>query len=33
VAHIDFAKIMSYERKNETDVKAELACVGGTCEI
>ncbi|MBI4021763.1 MAG: HNH endonuclease, partial [Candidatus Andersenbacteria bacterium] len=33
LAHIDYAKIMTYERENETDAKAELACVGGVCEI
>lgn len=33
IAHLDYAKIMTYERVNETDLKAELACVGGTCEI
>jgi len=31
--HIDFAKIMTYEKTDETDVKRELACAGGTCEI
>lgn len=30
---IDFSKLVAYERKDETDLKKELACVGGTCEI
>ncbi|OHA58490.1 MAG: ribonucleoside-triphosphate reductase [Candidatus Vogelbacteria bacterium RIFOXYD1_FULL_44_32] len=32
-ADMDFSKIMSYELKDETEVKKELACAGGTCEI
>jgi ribonucleoside-diphosphate reductase alpha chain len=31
--HIDYSKIITYEKIDETDVKKELACVGGTCEI
>lgn len=31
--HIDYSKIISYEKMNETDLKKELACVGGVCEI
>jgi len=31
--HVDYSKIVSYEREDELDVKAELACVSGTCEI
>lgn len=30
---IDFGKLVVYERKDETDLKKELACVGGLCEI
>lgn len=30
---IDFSKLSLYELKDETDVKKELACAGGTCEI
>lgn len=30
---IDFAKLVIYERTDETDQKKELACVGGLCEI
>lgn len=30
---IDFSKIVSYEKVDETENKAELACAGGTCEI
>jgi hypothetical protein len=30
---IDFSKIMSYELKDETENKRELACAGGVCEI
>ncbi len=31
--HIDYSKIITYEKIDETDVKKELACVGGMCEI
>lgn len=31
--HIDYSKILTYERQNETDLKKELACVSGVCEI
>ena len=31
--HIDFSKIVTYETTNEIDVKKELACAGGVCEI
>lgn len=31
--HIDFAKIVTYEKEDETEVKKELACAGGVCEI
>jgi ribonucleoside-triphosphate reductase (thioredoxin) len=31
--NIDYSKIMSYEKTDETDVKKELACAGGVCEI
>jgi 1,2-phenylacetyl-CoA epoxidase catalytic subunit len=31
--HIDYSKIVVYEKKDNTDVKKELACAGGTCEI
>ena len=30
---IDFAQILLYEKQDMTDVKKELACVGGVCEI
>lgn len=30
---IDYAKLVLYERTDETDQKKELACAGGTCEI
>ena len=30
---IDFSQIVLYEATDETDVKKELACVGGVCEI
>jgi ribonucleoside-diphosphate reductase alpha chain len=32
-AHIDFSKLPLYELRDETDVKKELACAGGLCEI
>jgi ribonucleoside-diphosphate reductase alpha chain len=31
--NIDFSKIITYEKLDETEVKKELACAGGTCEI
>ncbi len=30
---LDFSQIMAYEKRDETDIKKELACVGGVCEI
>jgi ribonucleoside-diphosphate reductase alpha chain len=30
---VDFGKLYSYERSDETDLKAQLACVSGVCEI
>ncbi len=30
---IDFSQILLYEHEDSTDVKKELACVGGVCEI
>ena len=33
LAHIDYSKIITYEKQNETDLKKELACVSGVCEI
>ena len=30
---VDYSKLYAYERQDETDVKKELACAGGTCEI
>ena len=33
MGEIDFSKIITYEKTDETDVKKELACSGGTCEI
>ncbi len=31
--HIDFSKIITYEKVDETELKRELACVAGVCEI
>ena len=31
--HVDFSKIMAYEKADEQDLKRELACAGGLCEI
>lgn len=31
--HIDFSKIITYEREDETEGSKELACTGGLCEI
>ncbi len=33
VDHIDFSKILAYEQKDETNLKQELACAGGVCEV
>ena len=33
IAHIDFSKIITYEKQDETEVKKEMACVAGVCEI
>ncbi len=30
---IDFSQILLYEKDDDTDLKKELACVGGVCEI
>lgn len=30
---LDFSKIVTYEKKDETEVKQELACVAGLCEV
>src|SRR3989338_88507 len=31
--HVDFSKIYTYEIEDETEIKRELACVAGVCEI
>jgi hypothetical protein len=31
--NVDYSKILTYEKQNETDMKKELACVSGVCEI
>jgi ribonucleoside-diphosphate reductase alpha chain len=31
--NIDFSKIITYEKNDETEAKKELACAGGTCEV
>ncbi len=33
VKDLDFSKIVTYEKVDETEVKKELACVGGLCEV
>lgn len=30
---IDYSKLIAYERQDETEMKRELACMGGACEI
>lgn len=30
---VDYSKLIVYERQDETEMKKELACAGGTCEI
>ncbi|HEY4500275.1 MAG TPA: ATP cone domain-containing protein [Candidatus Paceibacterota bacterium] len=31
--HIDYSKIITYEKTDELDVKKEMACIGGVCAI
>ncbi len=31
--NVDFSKIVSYEAEDETEMKRELACSGGSCEL
>ncbi len=33
LAHIDYSKIITYEKADELDVKKELACTAGVCDI
>ena len=33
LSHIDYSKIITYEKTDELDIKKELACVAGVCEI
>lgn len=33
LTHIDYSKIITYEKADELDLKKELACAGGVCEI
>lgn len=33
LTHIDYSKIMSYEKQDNLDLKKELACTAGVCEI
>lgn len=33
IGSIDFSRIVLYEKQDETEVKKELACVAGVCEI
>ncbi len=33
VEDLDFSKIVTYEKVDETEVKKELACVSGVCEV
>jgi hypothetical protein len=30
---VDYSKLVTYERQDESDMKRELACASGTCEI
>jgi len=30
---VDYSKLIAYERQDESDMKRELACAGGVCEI
>jgi len=33
ITRVDFSKLIQYEKSDETDVKRELACAGGVCEL
>jgi len=33
VVNLDFSKIVTYETSDETEIKKELACVAGLCEV
>lgn len=33
LGNVDYGKLYQYERQDETELKKELACVSGTCEI
>jgi ribonucleoside-diphosphate reductase alpha chain len=33
LGELDFSKIVTYEREDETEAKRELACVSGVCEV
>ncbi len=33
LGELDFSKLMSYENRDETELKRELACVAGLCEV
>lgn len=33
IGEIDYSALISYEKTDQTEVKKELACVGGACEI
>jgi hypothetical protein len=33
IGNIDFSKIITYEKKDDSDMKKELACAGGMCEV
>lgn len=33
MGEIDFSQIVTYEKEDETEVKKELACVSGVCEV
>ena len=33
IKNLDFSKIVTYEKVDEGDLKKELACVAGLCEI
>ncbi len=32
-SNIDFSKIITYEKQDDSDMKKELACAGGMCEV
>ncbi|MBY9021908.1 MAG: hypothetical protein KGD67_12700, partial [Candidatus Lokiarchaeota archaeon] len=33
IKKVEFCKLIKYEKEDNTDVKKQLACMGGVCEL